>query len=294
MRIFPLYYLYLAFVAGVGLVYGARSSVFHVLPYLATYTYNWFKAFDYTFDNQFVGHLWSLAVEEQFYLLWPLLVWFSGARTFRRIVVAVIVLSPILRVAVYASVAMPVSSWIVYHGTYFQMDGFALGAAIAVFPLRWIRNPRLAFWVVSAAFLAAAFLLNGDRESWGLTMTMLDRFQWVWGYTCIFTASALAILAGARGVPLSRLLESRPLVHLGKVSYGFYVWHFPIQHVFGHFNVSDRLYSPGTLRGWLVCVAYLLTTWLVATLSYNLFEAQFLKLKDRLFAPEAMGQAAVH
>jgi peptidoglycan/LPS O-acetylase OafA/YrhL len=225
-------------------------------------------------------------VEEQFYLLWPLLVWFSSARVFRHIIIAVLVLSPLLRIAVYATVAMPVSSWIIYHGTFFQMDGFAFGAAMAAFPLRWIRKPKLGFWIVCAAFLAVAFFLNGDRESWGLTMTMLDRYQWVWGYTSIYVASALAILASARGIPLSRLLESRPLVHIGKVSYGFYVWHFPIQHVFGHLNASRRLYTEGTLRGWLVCVVYLLTTWLVATLSYNLFEAQFLKLKDRRFAAD--------
>jgi peptidoglycan/LPS O-acetylase OafA/YrhL len=100
LRIFPLYFTFLALALVAYTGFGEPKSFATDWPYLATYTTNFGRLRSTDIGPIFV-HLWSLAVEEQFYLFWPLLVYFLPMHIFKRALIAIIALTPLLRLGLY-------------------------------------------------------------------------------------------------------------------------------------------------------------------------------------------------
>ena len=137
--LFPVYFAYLAMLAVLSATTSKAAEFKNYYPYLLTYTYNLAHLRrDFVFSFWF-GHFWSLCIEEQFYLLWPLVVFTLAPRRLQSAVIGMILLAPLTR-AVAAivlrrilpdefSVGDDAPSWF----TPSQMDGFAFGAAVAVF-----------------------------------------------------------------------------------------------------------------------------------------------------------------
>jgi peptidoglycan/LPS O-acetylase OafA/YrhL len=288
LRIFPLYYALLVgtFVIAprlLDLPAAALDQHRHQAWYWL-YVANWRFFGGGAVDS--LGHCWSLAVEEQFYLLWPVAVRLLGGRGLVRLCVVVVVGSLLLRLGLRLGGASPD---LVYELLPCRADALALGAlaAIAVRRAGWLSviEPRLGRLAAATfALLAAVAVASG-----GLVRTHVVT-QTI-GYTVVAVASAVVIvgatLATARGGGRFAALSSPILRSYGRYSYGIYVWHLPL-----HLFVTRKLIAPrlaglsqpgfaGLQLGYLVAGALGLLA--VGHLSYRVVEKPFLDRK-RLFA----------
>jgi peptidoglycan/LPS O-acetylase OafA/YrhL len=279
LRIFPLYYAVLAVLAVASMAHLRLGGVREGLPFAATYTYNFWFATNGTL-SYLLTHFWSLCVEEQFYLVWPFVIYLCPPRFTRTLLLAVIVASPLVRALMM--------HWLVARGnpgdrfialdvlTPTHFDAFAIGAYAALFPLGGSRRGLL----VSSAVLATAgvVLVVRDHLPWssgGYPLGLAAGYAFIWGYSLINLCSAFLIDCLAHRKFLPRLFESRALTYLGQISYGLYVLHYPVQWI-----VDKAL--PGRIAPVHIAVQVLITVGL-ATLSYRFWEVRFLALKDRWF-----------
>jgi peptidoglycan/LPS O-acetylase OafA/YrhL len=305
LRIFPIYYLYVGFwslVAAVAFV----PSDFALVP-LVTYSFN-FVRWSATYEgSRIFTHLWSLSVEEQFYLVYPLVVFALGRRRLVHALIAIVVLSPALRFIAglaFEAPADPIHAGrVIAVASFLQLDGFALGGLIALGEARLARLPARVFapGAVGVSLLLAGALI-GNALAWrsaplplatdayfvgasslGLPVNPFDGLQHVWVYSVVSFAAGLAICVVLRALqrPLALL---RPLNAIGRVSYGIYLYHFAL------ISVWERVY-PGVPKasaaGLGVFGLYLASVLAVAALSHRWIETPFNALK-----PEALGRIA--
>jgi peptidoglycan/LPS O-acetylase OafA/YrhL len=227
-----------------------------------------------------MGALWSLAVEEHFYLIWPLLVFFLSRRVLLRTSIAIIVLVPMLRtLALFGAVAPDT----VYCLTIFRIDALAMGGLLAVL----VRDPDLVSRVRArtplAGWLALAVIVAiGARHRW------LDRMgasvQTI-GYSALAVMFGAFLLVAVTSPPdsrLHRILGHRTLVFVGKYSYSAYVLHLLLCPLF------DRIFPIAAFQSVLhsELAAFVLYaalsmafTLALAVASYELYEKRFLGLK---------------
>ncbi len=299
LRIFPLYFVVLA-------VFGLAGPALGLVDpwtfgrwgwWYWSYLGNW--AYPARQVIPALSHLWSLAVEEQFYLVWPALVLVArGGRRARlgALAAALFAAGPALRAAIAAS-GWPVGT--AYRVTPGRIDSLALGALLAVL-LRSERG-RAAVrrgWAWIAAAGAAAFLALGAPRGFDMHVRALE----IWSHTFLALAAggllAGAVLLADTGRPLARLLEARPLVALGRYSYGLYVVHYLV-----HVGALRALRATpagaallATRAGYLAyAVAGALASLALAWTSWHVIERPFLGLKDRLaprHAPASPAPAA--
>jgi len=201
-------------------------------------------------------HLWSLAIEEQFYLLWPLALPFARRRLGgRRTVLAVAAAAgaSLVLMAATADVTAPERA---YYGTDTRLFGILLGALLAFGwrPQRARRDVGLgARRVLEGAGTAALALL-----AWQLARrSEFDPWTYPWGFLLVDVATLVAIVAVTH--PASRLerwVGSGPLQALGRRSYSIYLWHWPVV-VFTRPGIDWGLTGPAALAARLVLVAAL-------------------------------------
>lgn len=253
----------------------------------ATFSSNWISIFagnDYFAQTspELFTNFWSLAVEEQFYVLWPLLIVASGLLLGRRWrhFSAIMVLGILASLGVAAFLLMngtPISR--IYYGTDTHLYGLLLGALLA-FARPWSLYPPIgkkALYRVAQPFGLVAFIRV--MVSWLSLFALVPYAVLVpesapgaipWG---LFGASLLALgviqgmlpdmLAGASEA-LRRLLNFAPLRWVGERSYGLYLWHWPLAVVMHYVLGADR--SP------LVNVGVLVATFAIAEISYRWVE----------------------
>jgi len=202
----------------------ARGDLLATLFYAA----NWhFITSGQTYFSQFLAvspdrHTWSLAIEEQFYLVWPILVAVILARFRTRalgiVAVTVGVASALWMVAIFN----PADPSRAYYGTDSRIFQILIGAVLAI-SLAGPLKARVAIWgrrlaPVALLAIAAAYLLLAD-----------DNSIYYHGGAVVVALAAATLIAGLEaGSPIDRLLSLRPLVLVGLASYGMYLWHFPI------------------------------------------------------------------
>jgi peptidoglycan/LPS O-acetylase OafA/YrhL len=261
LRILPLYYaallLWLVVLPAIGWGYPHDDRQDF---YLWVFLSNWVQPFH---SNGALVHFWSLAVEEQFYFVWPFLLRRFAALPFCLTVAA---LSLAVRIAMLAAGFI---SEAVYEWTPCRMDALALGGAVAALGEnpRW-RLPSWSPWVVLALGAAVS---RGYRQTGTLAQTA--------GYSLLALGFAWWVFALV-SEGQSRWLEWPWLRSLGKYSYGIYVIHLPFRVVAEW--ALHRLGKPLTLG---VDICFVLVTFAVvyglAVVCYHAFEARFLRLKSR-------------
>jgi peptidoglycan/LPS O-acetylase OafA/YrhL len=306
LRIFPIYYGVLVVVflvapllplfRGATLDYLVEHQVWAWL-----YAVNIFIAKNGEWSFSYLDHFWSLAIEEHFYLIWPLVV-FLFARRPRALIAVCLAISLGAMLARLTGSMMGLSWWTTYVLTPFRLDGLALGAFLAVMarqPGGLDRLVRALPWVavVAGALLALTFFWTRLISREGLEFVLPVRAALI----LVLLACLLvwALVAPARSAT-SRFFCSRGMVFLGTYSYGLYVYH----HFVSYYLTINR--TELELAHWLgshgAAVALQATLGAAASLavayvSYELFEKRFLALK-RLFAtsarPSSRHQAADH
>jgi peptidoglycan/LPS O-acetylase OafA/YrhL len=254
LRIFPVYY-FLLLVLALADVPGVRRDIGWHLLYLS----NWLMAARGTWATA-VGHLWSLSVEEQFYLVWPLLVLATPARHLLRVlwtVVAVGVGSRIVLPLLTANVATLSTPTVV------SLDALAIGALLAWYGTGpWAR--RVAW--IGVGLIGLCQLLGVVGRGFKVVQ-LLDPIG-------IALVAAWAVDGCVRGFGgwWGRLLSARAMRWIGTVSYGVYLFHFP---------VVWALQSAGWAHGFPLFAGTLMATLSLAALSWRYLERPLNDLKNR-------------
>jgi peptidoglycan/LPS O-acetylase OafA/YrhL len=279
LRIFPLYYLALA-VAWYGRVAGAREGIAWHLTYLSNVHFFQVNAATPGHWGGNVGHFWSLAVEEQFYLVWPWVILFAPRRWLPAVALGAAALGPIFRYAVYSLTGNDVTP-ILPLGC---IDALALGAYLAMtslpefkaYPLVRPVSPAV-LWVGLALFGACLAAERTDGY-WAFRVVSFDvAVAWV-GLWLVARAAA-----GMPG-PAGKVLGLAPVRYLGTISYGVYVYHLLLPDLLpriarkvGHPDLFTPLGNE-TLR---YLAFYSTVTIAIAALSWHCFEAPINRLKAR-------------
>ena len=279
LRIFPLYYLLLVVLSFVlprlGHVPLLQADP-RAMPLAWIYLSNWTLTVPAP-----IGHCWSLAVEEQFYLVWPFVVAALSAPRLLRFCFVLAALALGFRIGVWT---LGLSPEIAYQNTFARMDALALGAAGAILlrdpaaVARWAPGLRRALLVAGVAVAIAAIL--------GLART--GPVTQIAGYSLLAISFALLIAVGvleqaAGGGRISAALSARPLRLFGKYSYAIYIIHLPLHIFVSKVLLADVVAFRGEGRHLAIQLAYAIVMTGVllalAMLSYHLFEKHFLKLK---------------
>jgi peptidoglycan/LPS O-acetylase OafA/YrhL len=286
LRIFPLYYLFLTLyfllvvhwhVINFGAAKAAQAG--QDLHWLWFYGTNVRIAETGNFITASINHFWTLAVEEHFYLVWPILVYILSPRGLLRAVVIICASAFALRLCLQL---VGVSDHIIVSLTPCRVDSFAIAGAVALAQT----VPRWREWLERIASTAVLPILVAGVGLFWLGGGWEDTL----GYTVIAVAFSLLIVClGAPG-RLQDLFSKRPLTIVGKYSYALYVFHWPIQIGVGRKLPITALAAH--MHSYVVAV--ILNMLLVgvlasaaAFLTWNLVEKHFLKLKR--FFPEPEG-----
>jgi len=206
---------------------------------------------------------WSLAIEEQFYLVWAIFVYLLSDKVLTRLCIAVIVLSPLLR---YLAFHSGWSDEYIYRFTLTRMDTLAAGCLLALgFPLLH-RHPLV------------LFLLGG------IGLSVVLPFQWrplipTFALLCF---SGVIVLASRGGI----IPTWRPLRYLGKISFGLYLLHVPVYD-----TVREFVHASGVAQSIAVFVLDIGGAVAAASLSWYFLESPFLRLKRHFEFERPLGSS---
>jgi peptidoglycan/LPS O-acetylase OafA/YrhL len=285
LRIFPLYYGTLILVFGVLPLFG-RTHFSAIAPYqgwLWLYGTNILVTHQNAWMLDGFNHFWSLAVEEHFYFVWPLIIYVCSPRTSLKICVAMMV------------AALGLRSWLAWHGgevaaeglTPCRMDALAIGALVAIGTHLWgVR--ALVPWAIGAAGAAVLGLVavrGWDQSVYSVRYSL---------YALLCAALIVSAVTAAPNGLAARVWNNRVLRFFGKYSYALYVFQGPLAAVAEDWvptAVFVNLVGGSLLGGKLLFMLFWSTVTLAAALvSWHLYEKQFLKLKryfDHAAAPPA-------
>ncbi len=300
LRIFPLYYFYLALLAALiflvpmldltGLKAEISSKFLNQIWVAVFYVYDFFHASSFFVRSRFFVHLWSLSVEEQFYLIWPLLIFLTPRGKLKQLCFSAIGLGFVFRLAItfiYRAQLFPYllsdPQQAVNVIPFSHLDAFAFGAYISRFEISRPRLQLLALTIITPALgLLTDFISKGTMSaSLGYDLPMTGLYKEVWGYTLWNYLFAVLIYCVARTNFLTSILESPPLRYLGKISYGLYVYHYGVIAIMvALFKTYGLDYS---LRSFQMFIAAMSATLIVASLSFYLLEKPIINLKDKFF-----------
>ncbi|HEY2345857.1 MAG TPA: acyltransferase [Xanthomonadaceae bacterium] len=298
LRIFPVYFAYLgatlllAALAGEPWRSQVPASFMLHAPWLLTYTVNFFRIIS-PVNIALYAHLWSLSIEEQFYLLWPLLLFLTPSRWHVRLCLGIVVAGPLMRLAELAwqlhidPHAVRSAGKFIYFFTASHLDAFAIGALLnfregsaAVRDIvRLATKWALPTFVAMSAVMLFLARLAGypiSLNSLGWPTYLPYYYAYIWGFTLLNLVFFVAI---ANIDSLKAVMDLPPVRRLGKISYGFYIFHYPVLWLV-------RLKTGAHLGGtdWLsigAVVAAFAITWAISELSFRCLETPLLRLKDR-------------
>lgn len=285
LRIFPLYYAFIIVGTLIGLAMGSW------LPGAAYWLYmqNYVLAFD-DHELRWTAHFWSLAIEEQFYFVWPVIALVTPKRRLVGLTVALIFAC----VAFRAGFTLKSHIWdplttvkFAYRATVTRADGLLLGALVATLQREsahtlahlW-RRLRFPIFVMTGLGLVGLYVVAKGLNGYDRRVIAAGYFM-----LALFFASAVSLCAdGKIGDRVKSFLSSKVLVSCGKVSYGMYIFHWPLLA----FSVpwlkrTQETMGQGGRIGLNLAfmTGSILIIWVAAQVSFRFFESPFLKLKEK-------------
>ncbi|MCB0503143.1 MAG: acyltransferase [Bacteroidetes bacterium] len=333
-RIFPLYFSYVLLMYALRYGLGDMKFIQNQTAelevngiWLLTYLYNFKDVLNHLLgwpmaESPFFTHLWSLAVEEQFYVFFPFIIYFVRGRALKVTIVAMIVIPFVTRIFGYPYLAAIAEAnhyghdWAIlniYRNFFFQFDSLAIGAAAAIFDVSKIKNVRVWFFVV-LALIVGSYAYNGylmmqvvyDNTDHiasifktGNSMSILGyinilghpemltfNHQYIYVFSLVNLAGFFMVACSVqRKTVFKFLFESKVFVYLGKISYGTYVFHFAFMQFF-LFLAKKFAFVPPSGHMYPVQVLYFLIylgfLYGLAHLSFKYFEMFFLNLKKKI------------
>ena len=282
LRIFPLYYIMLGIIifSMLAVEPEAQAHILERLPFYLLYQQNWLMAAG-DLPPIYLLVTWSLAIEEQFYLFWPFLIYFLQKRALVLANIGIILLSVFVRIIIaLVSDDAITAHYISYYSTITRLDTLALGALIAIIfkeSILWqerLKKIALPALLGSTALVLIVVLMPNREELYNNIPIRLT------GY------SVLAIMGGSsivfslthdKSSLLRRFFRSKSLRFFGKYSYALYLIHPLILQIF-----LDILWD-AKYRGWQAYVSYLVISFsltiILSLLSWHLLEKRMLGLK---------------
>ncbi len=264
----------------IGIVAPAEgAATIRGFPWVVVFAGNWYEAFGGNLG--LLGHTWSLAIEEQFYVLWPLLLAICLRVRIRRARLGVWLAGAALAQMAYLDVLILAGYGAnrLYFGTDTHSAGLLAGCAMAL----WLTGRSTAPLEASVSRLFKAAVWAGMAA---LPVILIH------GAPISFVTAAAAVVVaglvvGQAPAFLERILISRPAVLIGRCSYGLYLWHFVIYLALGslyvrisHYNVARPLFS-GAAGRVLAELAAIGLSFGAAALSYRFVELPALRRKRR-------------
>ena len=257
LRIWPLYIVAVVGIFVVLPIFGVGEFSESRVAAFLLFSGNWWVASGY--DGGLASHLWSISVEEHFYLVWPILIILLGWRRIGILAIAFILISSVSRIAADILHASPEMRWM---NTFLRLEPLAVGAFLAHklppdFELP--ASARLGFALVGAAIPPVCLMVFALNTGWDVVT---------------YPTAALAcglILVAVLQPSGGGFLANPATVYLGKISYGLYVIH-PLAIYF----CAQYEFSRGVMP-----VVTLAVTIIGACISYRVIEKPFLQIKDR-------------
>lgn len=284
LRIFPLYYLSL--IIFLLILPQIKNFPLDFSFYIDhqwwfwTYLQNWFLIFhDVGNTTTAIQHYWSLAVEEQFYIVWPFLI-FLIRRPKILLTIACLLLLGVIGIRLYM--------WTIqikdlnYFGlyTYTRIDGICIGSMLAI--LQFMRSPFIKKYFTGLVLLLAVmnFVFYFINKEFHFTYPYLA----IVGYTTFAMLFAIVVHEAIQGENkiINFLLNIKPLRFFGKISYGLYVFHWPVYLIlYGWVEEKVKTISTFSDHTLAVVVSVILTLIgiLISIISFYTFERYFLKKK---------------
>jgi peptidoglycan/LPS O-acetylase OafA/YrhL len=258
LRIFPAVYVLIGVIAILG-AYGFIHLKAHEVLYASTFLMNY-----HDYKNFWLGQLWSLSVEEQFYLIWPGLLVLAGVRRSFRVAWIIVIVAPLLRAFLWFGLHASETVMTKHFET--VMDALAIGCLLAAYFNR-LGESRIYKRLQSHGVLFVGAGLGIVAIANALFLVSLSGF-YIWGQSLANIGTAMCIDWAIRNPthPFGRLLNWKPIAAIGIGSYSLYLWQNP-------FLLGDAGSIVNRYPLNLLCTA------VMALFSYFLVEKPFLSIK---------------
>ena len=299
LRIWPLYYLNLFVLllllpALIPTVPAQLSGMQEKQGWFWLYGANWLFALEGGFGKTSGGYFWSLAVEEQFYLLWPVVVFKLSGRALLRTSLALLFFSLGSRIVLSE---LGTSPGTLYTMTFTHLDGLAIGSCLAICSRSSDLSERVARLAPTAVIggligLLAVRLVDHNFFFWSKAMA-------TYGYTCVALLSGgllTYVMRAERSSLLNRVFSNRAMASCGKYSYALYLVHVPVAGLLFPltFRILDKLTgltSYDLKFGVFVAVSFAVS-YGMSVASWYVFEGPIMKLKKHFKYSEQVGASS--
>jgi len=285
LRIFPLFYLTLVICLLIlphikslhlNAAYYTENQV-----WLWAYLQNWLFIFKEPYGDQILLHTWSLAVEEQFYLIWPLIIFLvRKPKVLMCIAIGVFVLAVLGRYAVWSYQIIGFPYWTFFNFT--RIDGLCVGCSIALLMRVYPDFLKRFMFLIVGLFATINFGFYFINSQYNFSLPYLG-FA---GYSTFTLLFGLLVYEAVRGKSrvIMFVFDNRFLKFFGKISYGLYVYHWPINILLFDYLKNwtiQRNLAPYRMAELVSAILISIIAVIISVISYSYFEKRFLKLKER-------------